>query len=751
MMSLKKFLIHWSIRERQLLLILTILLPAIGIVIYSGLKEHQEEIDNARNQAMLLTQSLAAQQEQVTASIRELLSTLAKLPAVQQLNVGACNALFRELNQQSPRYSTIGLVTPDGNLIAASTDFNAGSVNLSDRKHIRDAIASQDFSVGEYIIGRVSKVQTINYTYPVLNAEHRLIAIVVAGVRLDAVADFLSQVKIPEDSVVALSDHRGVRMLRLPENNLASAGKPLPSDAFEQLSKPPSHGFFERPGEDGNDRIYAYKGIRLKEKAPPYLFLSVGIPKNEVLLHANMQMLNNLLILGLATFLAAALSWLFATLLVAKPFRQLVAASNRFGKGDIAARTGLPHTASEFGRLAKAFDEMAELLETREKERDRAEEALRDANAGLETRVMMRTMELSEANAALEIQIREHQMTTALLDNIIENIPNMIFVKDAEALRFVRINKAGEQLLGFSRNELLGKNDYDFFPEQQADFFTDKDRDVLTGKAILDIPEEFLESRSMGTRILHTKKVPLSGPGGKAEYLLGISEDITGQKRAEEALRLSLEEKISLLKEVHHRVKNNLQVVISLLNLQTGRSENPDVTEVLTDMGNRVYSMALLHEILYRSDNLARIRLPDYMEELCTQLLRSSSVEPGRVVLERRIDDISLPMEQAVPYALIVNELVSNALKHGFSDGRSGKILVSTTLTEDGQVHLSVFDDGIGIPSGEDPVRKQTLGLQLVSRLACQLNGQLDFGRGNKSGACFNVEFPLSGKQFTGA
>jgi PAS domain S-box-containing protein len=129
----------------------------------------------------------------------------------------------------------------------------------------------------------------------------------------------------------------------------------------------------------------------------------------------------------------------------------------------------------------------------------------------------------------------------AFLDSIIENIPNMIFIKDAGELRFIRFNRAGETLLGHSRDDLLGKNDYDFFPKDQADFFTEKDRDVLHGKEVVDIPEEPIQTRSKGERILHTKKVPIMDERGEPEYLLGISEDITDRKRAEERLKETLE------------------------------------------------------------------------------------------------------------------------------------------------------------------------------------------------------------------
>jgi len=148
-----------------------------------------------------------------------------------------------------------------------------------------------------------------------------------------------------------------------------------------------------------------------------------------------------------------------------------------------------------------------------------------------------------------------HRMNT-FLDSIVENIPNMIFLKDAKDLRFVRFNRAGEDLLGYSRNDLLGKSDYDFFPKEQADFFKEKDRYVLRGKEVVDIPEETLNTLNKGERKLHTKKVPILGANGEPEYLLGISEDITEHKRAEELLKQTLE-------RLRKAVSTTIQVMVS--------------------------------------------------------------------------------------------------------------------------------------------------------------------------------------------
>ena len=202
-----------------------------------------------------------------------------------------------------------------------------------------------------------------------------------------------------------------------------------------------------------------------------------------------------------------------------------------------------------------------------------------------------------------------------------------------------------------------------------------------------------------------------------------LEEDIARRKRAEEQLQASLEEKEALLKEVHHRVKNNLQLISSLLSLQAARIAEPAVAELFAESRNRVRSMALVHENLYRAGNFARISMATHIQNLCARFNPCVRHERRHVELAIRIGDVQLDLDRAVPCGLIVNELVSNALKHAFPDGRAGRVCVELQPFGDKQHVLVVGDDGVGLPADLDHRRANSLGLQLVDDLTQQLHG----------------------------
>lgn len=220
---------------------------------------------------------------------------------------------------------------------------------------------------------------------------------------------------------------------------------------------------------------------------------------------------------------------------------------------------------------------------------------------------------------------------------------------------------------------------------------------------------------------------------------IGSCIDITERKEAEQRLGDSLREKEVLLQEVHHRVKNNMQVISSLFSLSSTQQVNPAVAAMLKENQNRVQSMALVHEKLYRKSDLSRVDFRDYLHDLITHLFRSFGAV-GRVHYVLNTEPVNLAVDYAIPCGLIANELLSNALKHAFPQGRNGTVTIDLHSLDNGDIVLGVSDDGAGLPIGFDGSQGNTLGLQLVNTLTSQVNGKLEVCREPQT--TFTLTFP---------
>ena len=214
--------------------------------------------------------------------------------------------------------------------------------------------------------------------------------------------------------------------------------------------------------------------------------------------------------------------------------------------------------------------------------------------------------------------------------------------------------------------------------------------------------------------------------------------DITGRRDVEDRLRASLREKEVLLKEIHHRVKNNLQIVSSMLNLQMGQIEDAHARDLFRESQARVRSIALFHEKLYQSKDLAMVDIAEYLRGLSVGLFATYGVAPDRVQLVSSLEDVPVGVDAAISCGLIVNELISNAIKHAFPGAQRGT--VSLTLRAEGpEVLLEVADDGVGFPEGLDHREPTTLGLRLVAILTEQIHGTLQLER--SPGSRFRIRF----------
>ena len=298
----------------------------------------------------------------------------------------------------------------------------------------------------------------------------------------------------------------------------------------------------------------------------------------------------------------------------------------------------------------------------------------------------------------------------------------------------LRINKAGYEGIGKKREELIGKKCYGVIHGLHSPI------DGCPCKDLIRTKKARVGEITQGGRHYLVTASPVLDENDKLIAFAHIIKDITERKRMEDQIKASLAEKELLLKEVHHRVKNNMQIVSSLLGLQAGGVEDTKTRELLEESQARIKSMALVYNQLYQSADLASIGLKDYVSELINGLVKTYASAPLRITAKIEGDNIPLGVDLAIPCGLFINELIINSLKYAFPNGRSGKIRVSLHETAENEVEIVVSDNGIGIPANLDLASTNTLGLYLVSTLVeNQLGGKLELDR--SQGTEFRITF----------
>jgi PAS domain S-box-containing protein len=307
--------------------------------------------------------------------------------------------------------------------------------------------------------------------------------------------------------------------------------------------------------------------------------------------------------------------------------------------------------------------------------------------------------------------------------------------KDKESGKYVEVNDLACATTGYSREELLERTPLDLVAPEEKDQFYDSNR-------ILSEKKHWIFERTLLTKEGHRIQSEISShlfELNGVPTVLAIVRDISERKKAEENLRAALKEKDVMLREIHHRVKNNMQIMASLLRLQARQISDEKAQVAFVGSQTRIRSMALIHEKLYQSENFSSIDFADYIEKMVTHLFAVYQVDPNRILFKIDVQHIEMDINRAIPCGLIINELISNALKHAFPEERKGELTVRMFKDEGGKYHLIIKDKGCGLPESIDIQKPQTLGLQIVADLTSQLEGKLDVRR--DGGTEFEITF----------
>ncbi len=351
--------------------------------------------------------------------------------------------------------------------------------------------------------------------------------------------------------------------------------------------------------------------------------------------------------------------------------------------------------------------------------------------------------ELSDVNANLSNEIVERKKAEAVIEAseqkikaLFNTVNDAILIVDPEG-HIVDVNNITCERLGYRRDELVKMTPHNFVTPEYA----------------TKVSERIAESSQGGSSIFETawvthdgRIIPTEISSRTIEYdgktaFLGVARDITERKKAEQLLKQAIKEKETLLKEIHHRVKNNMAVVSSLLSLQANKIEDTTVRSLFEESQQRVKSMALVHERLYQAKDLSSINFADYAKSIVSEIISLHLIDTSLITTEIDIEGIELDLESAVPCGLIINELLTNAFKYAFPNNRSG--IVSVHFKKNKGIYILIIkDNGVGLPEGFDYKSAGTLGIRLVGVLTRQLLGTLEIksDKGTEAIVAFHAE-----------
>lgn len=372
---LSRAISSWPIRFQLLLLEAVALIPALIILVYSGLEHHSIAWKNLETFCAQLVHDGARHQELATANTLQLLSTLAEVSDVRQMNLPVCSVLFSNLLNQSPTYSTLFIADTNGTIQAAGTPLT-NIINIGDRKYFIDAMREGKFSFGEYVFTRTSRRKSFHFALPIKDANQRIVSVLVAGLDLENFVQLTGQSNGSMRSRLVATDHNGIVLYDSKESGLR-IGEPDDTAVFKRMASGPAKGTFIESSENSKEHLFAYEKLRLSPNTKPYLYLRVGLLKEQAIAETRNPLVRNIFMLALVALVAAFIAWLVGEKVLAKPIKRLSAAAYELGHGNWNARTQLPHTPHELGRLAATFDEMAADLASREAARNAAEISLR--------------------------------------------------------------------------------------------------------------------------------------------------------------------------------------------------------------------------------------------------------------------------------------------------------------------------------------------------------------------------------------
>ncbi len=725
-----------GLRNQLFILVLLVLVPALGLAVYSGFEQRQATIEESKERIMGLVRVFAYEQDRLVDTTRHVLQTLGHIPEIGNRDVAATDRILAEVHAHTPFYSTLVAVNASGEVFGCALPA-AKPINVADREWFHEVTRARTFVVGRYLVSRSAGKASLPMAFPVLDARGRVDFILGAALDLDYYASAYARASLPAEASMTLADAGGTVLFR-NRDGPEWVGKPLPDHLRAHLVKTALEGTFTADGLDGKARIYGFKRLFADHDLAGggELTVIVGLPEAQALEKPRAVLARHLAGLVLAALVAMVAAGLFGHRVIFRPVSALARAARRVKEGETSARTGLDYAGGEIGALARDFDEMAEALARREQERD-------------------------AARLELERQL-------SFVRTLIEAAPIPIYHKDRVG-RFVGCNLAFARFVGRTEDEIRGDAASGAGHPVLSAQNVVKDAELMA-RGGSESYEDTLVAPGGETRQLVIHKAAYRDAAGKVAGLVGLFVDVTPLKKAQAALALAKEraeeasrDKSVFLASMSHEIRTPLNGVLGMLQVLASEPLEPAVRRyVETAMDAAKTLMSVIGEVLDFSKIEAgkvdlvpadfRVAdLPDAVEGLFGAQAAARGVELARVVSpgvpEWAHGDVGRLKQ-------ILFNLVGNALKFT----TEGRVLVRVDRVAEAEtpgetvLDLVVEDTGQGIPAealervfepfgqaGNSVERRRQgtgLGLPIVRRLAEAMGGFVSLaseeGRGTR-------------------
>ncbi len=488
----------FGLRSRLTVLVVLCMLPAQYLIIHGNLEDRKTRTEIVRLQAMNLVRMVAHEQDHLIVSTRDMLAALARLPQVQNVDPKRCPALLADLKKEYPFLANLGVAGPGGRGLCSALPMTR-PVSYTDREWFQRVVQTRRFTMGDYIIGHITKRPIIALAYPVLDEKDSLKGVIYAGLDLDWLNHLLAETELPPGSTLTVIDRKGTVLCSYPDPDKwvgqDMAERPLAQDVLARKGA----GTIENTGLDGVRRLYAFDRMSNKPEVGAHVF--VGIPASVAFAETNRILYRNLVLLGIVVILSLTAVWWSSHVFVLQPMEQLLRVIKQVSQGQNSVRAGPPYMGGEIGQLAISFDEMAESLRQRGEERQRAEEAL------------------------LISETRYRRLFESARDGIL--------IIDADTGQIIDANPFMHDLLGYSCEEFVGKRLWDIGPF----------KDIAASKISFDelqnagyIRYENLPLETSHGRHIHVEFVSNVYMVDSKRVIQCNIRDITARKQAEETL-----------------------------------------------------------------------------------------------------------------------------------------------------------------------------------------------------------------------